>query len=437
MSNELVDMPVIEWSEINAHYRNLTTKTLEDIIRQEVRNAKMAFISLGFFLRVAKEQETWKKQGYDSIWEYAEKEFHISRSTASRYMEINRRFSKEGCSTILDERYQDYNVGQLQEMLTLPDTQEVTPDMTVKEIRALKPKRAKKEAVPAAEICATSHMEEPEEVFEVVEDNEASVEELIETLQTSDLEVTDDVGEPLEVEDEVENTYTDEWFVKNFFETEEGKPYLTKLVALCKNINGPVGEDMADRVEARAICCPNNCLNTVETDGMAVEFKSLLFGVTFHAYINGNEFKRHMGWGHFLRLIDKLYNTDEPEGVEAESESVAETSENVAITPETSETVTESVAADPIQIEVKVTSGNAKEKWEELVADNKTTIRENHVYRFLIDVMDELKDYRTCEEEGSSFPEDTMRRGRNGLQAVAGADTGKGRYRDQGAGRRD
>ncbi len=398
------DMPEIVWSKINNHYEHLTTETLESIIRQEVRNAKMAFISLGFFLRVAKEQETWRKQGYESIWEYAEREFHISRSTASRYMEINRRFSKEGCSAILDERYQDYNVGQLQEMLTLPDMQKVTPDMTVKEIRALKPKKAKKEEVPETEMCATSHMEEipaasTDELVEVEELPVAKAEDLVENVP---LEITDDIGEPLEVEEDIENTYTDEWFVKNFFDTEEAEPYLTQLVELCRNTRHSIGEEMSDRVEARAICCPNNCLNTIETQGMMAEFKSLLFGVTFHVYINGNELKRHMGWGYFLRLIDKLYNdeTIEDDGpVADEPEPVAEPETVAAPEPET----------EPIRIEVSLSAGDAEKKWDELTEGNGFDIRGTDIYGFLLEVKSELKNYRTCNEDGT-MPEDVMKR---------------------------
>ena len=55
-------------------------------------------------------------------------------------MTRNDRFSKGGNSPELDERYIGYSKSQLQEMLSLDDEQmgQVTPDMTVGEIRQIR-----------------------------------------------------------------------------------------------------------------------------------------------------------------------------------------------------------------------------------------------------------------------------------------------------------
>ena len=79
----------------------------------------------------------YKEDGYRDIWEFAFDTYGISRSTASRYIAINDRFSEHGNSPVLAAAYQDYSKSKLQEMLYLTDEQieNVTPEMTVKEIR--------------------------------------------------------------------------------------------------------------------------------------------------------------------------------------------------------------------------------------------------------------------------------------------------------------
>ena len=74
------------------------------------------------------------------INEYAAKQFGFSRSTTKRYIDRCIRFSKGGNSPILDDRYRDFSKAQLQEMLGLDDEQleQVTPNMTVRQIRAMK-----------------------------------------------------------------------------------------------------------------------------------------------------------------------------------------------------------------------------------------------------------------------------------------------------------
>ena len=67
-------------------------------------------------------------------------EYGISKSTASRYMSMNDRFSLDGNSPIVDQKYKDFEKSKLQEMLSLTDEQleQVTPEMKVQEIRAMR-----------------------------------------------------------------------------------------------------------------------------------------------------------------------------------------------------------------------------------------------------------------------------------------------------------
>ena len=109
---------------------------------------KMNFIAAGYYMKYIRDRELFREDGYESIWEFAEDNYGIKKSTASRWMAMNDKFSQGGNSPILAEEYRGFEKSQLQEMLYLDDKQieTVTPDMTVKEIREVrKPEEPKKE----------------------------------------------------------------------------------------------------------------------------------------------------------------------------------------------------------------------------------------------------------------------------------------------------
>lgn len=76
---------------------------------------------------------------YDDFYELVFDFFGLSRSTASRLMDINRKFC-DGTMYLLD-RYMDYSYSQLSEMLAIKrddDLRMVRPDMSVRQIRDFK-----------------------------------------------------------------------------------------------------------------------------------------------------------------------------------------------------------------------------------------------------------------------------------------------------------
>ena len=87
-----------------------------------------------------RDRELFRDAGYETIWDYARETYGFSKSTASRYMARNDRFSVGGNSPVMAEEYREYSRAQLQEMLSLDAEQmeQVTPEMTVREIRELK-----------------------------------------------------------------------------------------------------------------------------------------------------------------------------------------------------------------------------------------------------------------------------------------------------------
>lgn len=134
--------------ELSRWYENLNYQEAKDILREKLDNMKMNFIAAGYYMKYIRDNELFREDGYESIWEFAEDNYGIKKSTASRWMSMNDKFSQDGNSPILADEYRGFEKSQLQEMLYLDDKQieTVTTDMTVKEIREVrKPKEPEKE----------------------------------------------------------------------------------------------------------------------------------------------------------------------------------------------------------------------------------------------------------------------------------------------------
>lgn len=117
--------------------------TLEEAdagIRNGLKDAARSVIVVGYYLKGVRDHKLYLTAGYVDIWEYAAATFGFSKSTASRYMTRNDKFSVGGNSPVLAEEFREYSKAQLQEMLSLDAEQmsAVTPDMTVREIRELR-----------------------------------------------------------------------------------------------------------------------------------------------------------------------------------------------------------------------------------------------------------------------------------------------------------
>ena len=123
-------------------YANCSLEDVRCFIGANLRTVARSVVAVGYYLKQARDRELWKdaEEGYTSVWDFASREYGISKSTASRYMSINDRFSEGGDSPIVQVQYREMSKSQLQEMLYLTDSQieHVTPENTVQEIRAMR-----------------------------------------------------------------------------------------------------------------------------------------------------------------------------------------------------------------------------------------------------------------------------------------------------------
>lgn len=120
--------------------------SLEDaktFIKANITTAARSFIAIGFYLKCVRDRELFTEDGFQNVWDFAKEEYGISKSTASRYMSMNDRFSEKGNSPNIREEYRAFGKSQLQEMLYLEDDQldQIKPGDRVEDIRSLrKPK---------------------------------------------------------------------------------------------------------------------------------------------------------------------------------------------------------------------------------------------------------------------------------------------------------
>ena len=107
-------------------------------IREKLRETACNFVYIGFRLKQIRDSGMF--DGAADIFEFAKNEYGLSKSTTSRFIAINEKFSEGGNSLELRQEYRAIGSSKLAEMLTLPDAvcQMITDRTTVKEIRELK-----------------------------------------------------------------------------------------------------------------------------------------------------------------------------------------------------------------------------------------------------------------------------------------------------------
>lgn len=124
-----------------------TYKEFKTALDTELKNQAEGFVRTGYLLKKARDTEILKESAYTSVAEFAAQEYGLSKDIVSRYIAINDRYSVNGYSDHLQEKYKGYGVAKLQEMLVLPDSivELTSPEMSKREIQTVK-KEYKEEA---------------------------------------------------------------------------------------------------------------------------------------------------------------------------------------------------------------------------------------------------------------------------------------------------
>lgn len=193
-----VDQKVLT-GEVEEWYQNVSLEDAEVFIRSNLQSAVRSVIATGFYLKHIRDNELYLEAGYKNINEYAMDRFGLSASATSRYITRNTRFSRGGNSPLIDDRFKDFSKSQLQEMLGISDEQleQVTPDMTVREIRNM----ARPKEIPYIEIPGQTELKDIPGVMpeERAESFEASTAELFDVEEDENM-VQPVAGKPISQE---------------------------------------------------------------------------------------------------------------------------------------------------------------------------------------------------------------------------------------------
>lgn len=124
-------------------------------IRQKLAESAGNFVYIGY--RLSQIRDSGMYDGAADVFEFAEKEYGLGRSTVSRFIAINEKYSNPENRLELREEFRAFSSSKLAEMLTLPDSEleMVSEKSTVEDIRKLK----------------SFTREEPEEIEEDEEDD--------------------------------------------------------------------------------------------------------------------------------------------------------------------------------------------------------------------------------------------------------------------------
>lgn len=119
-------------------------------IRKKLAETAGNFVHIGYRLKQIRDSGMFG--GAADIFGFAEQEYGLGRSTVSRFMAINTKYSEGGNSLELKEEFRAFSSSKLAEMLTLPDgdLQLITEKTTIREIRGLK-EFGRSPAVPGAD----------------------------------------------------------------------------------------------------------------------------------------------------------------------------------------------------------------------------------------------------------------------------------------------
>lgn len=145
----------------------LTFQEAKNLVDISIRDVKDGFVATGYYLWIIREERLWEDDGYNSFREFLHCQYQKDKSWASRCIGLYEQFGKQiefGQLPVLAAPYRDYSVSQLIEMVSMTEEQreQVTPEMKVREIREMKPKREKRAAAPEEEVPAEAAGREPE-----------------------------------------------------------------------------------------------------------------------------------------------------------------------------------------------------------------------------------------------------------------------------------
>lgn len=114
--------------------------SIKEDIKRRLNHLAESFVAIGYRLKQIRDTEAYRQDGYNTIFEFAEKELGLTKSPTSRFMAINDKYSIGGNSLELREEFIGLGKSRLSEMLTMDpeDYVLITDQTSIKDIREIK-----------------------------------------------------------------------------------------------------------------------------------------------------------------------------------------------------------------------------------------------------------------------------------------------------------
>ena len=114
--------------------------SIKEDIKRRLNHLAESFVAIGYRLKQIRDTEAYRQDGYNTIYEFAEKELGLTKSPTSRFMAINDKYSVGGNSLELRKEFIGLGKSRLSEMLTMDpeDYVLVTDQTSIKDIREIK-----------------------------------------------------------------------------------------------------------------------------------------------------------------------------------------------------------------------------------------------------------------------------------------------------------
>lgn len=114
--------------------------SIKEDIKRRLNHLAESFVAIGYRLKQIRDTEAYRQDGYNTIFEFAEKELGLTKSPTSRFMAINDKYSIGGNSLELREEFIGLGKSRLSEMLTMDpeDYVLITAQTSIKDIREIK-----------------------------------------------------------------------------------------------------------------------------------------------------------------------------------------------------------------------------------------------------------------------------------------------------------
>ena len=149
-------------------YTKTFSEWQQELDTELVKSAE-SFVKIGYLLKVARDTDILVNSGYVNVVDFAKARYGLDKTQVSRFIHINDRFSEDGNSAELQDRYKGMGYAKLTIMLQLPDeiNEEISADFSKSEIEDIKKEIDEENKISDIEVWMEGTQEEAEKYNEL------------------------------------------------------------------------------------------------------------------------------------------------------------------------------------------------------------------------------------------------------------------------------